>query len=260
LNFSLSNILKTEAIVLKGQKFRDSSKILTLFTKNYGKKKFIAKGARDVKSKFIGTLEPFSYVTIVFYQKETRDLQILSQCDLAEPFLKIHNNIEKTYIALAVIELIDKTLHEEEPHPILFDSCIETLKALNESTKNELNFLWHFELKLAGILGFKPHLDRCAICKNEINTGDTALFRMEKGDMVGEECLRNEMKGKGFSLECVRILQKFQNSKVGQIGNIVPSKQAQKEINDFFNIYLNYHFENIGQLKSLVFWETIKVM
>ena len=72
-------ITKSEAIVLKSMDFRDSSKIVTFYTRSFGKLKGIAKGARQMKSKFGAALEPITRVSLVLYKKEHRDLQLISE-------------------------------------------------------------------------------------------------------------------------------------------------------------------------------------
>jgi DNA repair protein RecO (recombination protein O) len=74
-------ITKTEAVVLKSMNYRDSSKIVTFYTRGFGKVKCIAKGARQMKSKFGAGLEPITNVSLVLYKKEHRELQLVSQCD-----------------------------------------------------------------------------------------------------------------------------------------------------------------------------------
>ena len=99
-------ILRTEAVVMKGWKLGETSKILSLFTRDFGKVKVVAKGGRGSKSKFKGCLEPLTHLRIFYYDKRTRDLQLLSQADLIDPgglvdtlvaFIK-ENELELKYI------------------------------------------------------------------------------------------------------------------------------------------------------------------
>ena len=78
-------IESTDAIVLRAIKYGDTSKIVTLYTRRFGKVAVIAKGARSAKSKFGSALEPMSLIQAVFYRKENREVQLLSQADLLHP-------------------------------------------------------------------------------------------------------------------------------------------------------------------------------
>ena len=110
-------ILKTEAVVLKGWKLGETSKIVSLYTRDFGKVKVVAKGGRGPKSKFKGCLEPLTHIRIVYYDKRTRDLQLLSQADLIDPYLHIVGNVERTSLGLATAELVNKAVAGEEPFP-----------------------------------------------------------------------------------------------------------------------------------------------
>ncbi len=80
------SLQKTQAVVLKTQRLGETSKILTLYSQKFGKIKVVAKGARGLKSRFYGTLEPLNHISIVYYFKETRELQLLSQADICVKF------------------------------------------------------------------------------------------------------------------------------------------------------------------------------
>jgi DNA repair protein RecO (recombination protein O) len=72
-------LVTTDAIVLRSRKQGDTSKICALYTKEYGLVDVIAKGAREMKSKFAGSLELFMHVTAVFYKKQGKELYLLSK-------------------------------------------------------------------------------------------------------------------------------------------------------------------------------------
>ena len=88
-------IVKSEAIFLKGTNWRESSRILTAFSRDYGKVKLVAKGARRPKSKYGAALEPLTHAQIIFYQRETRDLYTLSEAGVLDTFEGIKGSLEK---------------------------------------------------------------------------------------------------------------------------------------------------------------------
>ena len=94
-------ILQTEAVVLRGWKLGETSKILALFTRENGPVRVVAKGSRLPKSEFKGCLEPLTHIRIVYYEKRTRDLQLLSKTDLVDPHLHIIGDVKRTALGLA---------------------------------------------------------------------------------------------------------------------------------------------------------------
>ncbi len=146
-------LVKTEAIVLKSMKYRDTSKIVTFYTKEYGKLNGIAKGARSAKNKFGSALEPLTHSMLVLYKKEHRDLHLISQCDAIDSFRNFTEDLDRMSIGLAVLELVNQLTHDEERKPALFPLLLETLSALNSSTKNYETYLQAFRLRLAALFG-----------------------------------------------------------------------------------------------------------
>ncbi|MBI5473011.1 MAG: DNA repair protein RecO [Ignavibacteriae bacterium] len=129
-------IVKTEAIVLSAMKFRDTSKIVRLYTKEFGKVSVIAKGARDAKSKFRGGLEPTNHVACVIYRHSNRELQLLSQCDIVQSFRTLSDNLEKMFAALSAVELVDLVSHGEDENQTLFTLLLNHIRVVNDATNH----------------------------------------------------------------------------------------------------------------------------
>ncbi len=87
-------LLKTPAIVLKSRKWGDADRIVTFFTLKHGKVRGVARGARRMKSRFGGTLEPFVYCDLVLYEKPGDTLYRVSQTDVRQAFHPLRNSLE----------------------------------------------------------------------------------------------------------------------------------------------------------------------
>ena len=96
-------ILKTEAIVLRTMKYRETSRIATLYTKEAGKLSVIAKGARDGRSRLAGALQPMNHVAAVIYTRESRELQLLTQCDIIAASRALTDDLDRMAAAMAVV-------------------------------------------------------------------------------------------------------------------------------------------------------------
>jgi DNA repair protein RecO (recombination protein O) len=113
-------ITRTDAVVLKSMKYRDSSKIVTFYSRRFGKVQGIAKGARQMKSKFGAALEPLSAVSLILYKKDHRELQLISQCDTLKTYKNIHSELERLAVGLSIIELLNQLTREEEGNDALY--------------------------------------------------------------------------------------------------------------------------------------------
>jgi DNA repair protein RecO (recombination protein O) len=119
---------KAKAISLKNAPFAEADKLVTLFSREHGKIKVIAKGARRVPSRLGGRIETFSY-TDCFIAKG-RSLDILSQCEVLETFQSLRDDPAALRVGLYLLKLIDAGTVEGQPNPELFDLLLKGLTAL----------------------------------------------------------------------------------------------------------------------------------
>jgi DNA repair protein RecO (recombination protein O) len=188
-------ITKTEAVVLKSMNFRDSSKIVTFYTRRYGKVKGIAKGARQMKSKFGAALQPITKVSLVLYKKEHRDLQLISECDAIKTYKSTHSELERMAVALSVLELVNQLSHEEEENDKLYLLLVDTLNEIERAKKNFISLLFAFEIRYAAQFGFAPNLEICSHCGRSLNDMEaegTAVFRLSRGAVLCNRCSTSE--------------------------------------------------------------------
>lgn len=242
---------KTEAIILKSQRQGETSKILTLYTRAFGKIKVIAKGARSSKSKFGGSLEPVNYVAIVFYEKENRDLQFLSQADIIESFSRIKKDLDKTTISLAVCELVNRLEIGLEPNPPLFRLFLELLHAINLTENDPMNLFRAFQVRLFDVFGFRPQFDACLKCGNQ-NVGQV-VFDIRHGGYICEDCSYADTPGVKLTPNSLAGLREFQRESLSGLGALISSAYSQQQVDAFLDAYLKYHFEGLAELNTLKF-------
>ncbi|OVE78803.1 DNA repair protein RecO [bacterium I07] len=249
-------ILKTEAIVLKGWKMGETSKIISFYTKDFGKVRAVAKGARDIKSKFKGCLEPLTHVRIIYYDKRTRDLQLLSQIDLVEPHLGLIGHMEKTTLGLAAAELIDRAVVGEESFPAIFDLLADTLITLTESEGFLESVFWYFQTHFIGLMGYEPSWDACISCQGSLGASG-GYFQPESGGLFCERCgnVRGGLKIRGETLEIMYWLQKCPSHEVSQL---TPDPANIAEIRRMYEQYFRVHIEHLRKLRSLKLYYNLK--
>ncbi|HEY6952651.1 MAG TPA: DNA repair protein RecO [Bacteroidota bacterium] len=251
-------LTKTDAVVLKSMKYRDTSKIVSFYTSQFGKLKGIAKGARRADNKFGSSLEPLSYVTLVIYKKEQRDLHLISQCDSIRSFGKIRDTIEKLAVGLSILELVDQLAHEEEENRALFSLIVDTLGALDGSPKNVESLGRAFQIRVAALLGYAPSLEVCSECGKTLvdGEGQSAVgFHLANGAVTCSDC-RSVGRGKhgvddiAVSPATVQILRRFLAARIDSVTSIAYGEQIGNELDDILRSYLRYHFDNMKELMS----------
>jgi DNA repair protein RecO (recombination protein O) len=154
----MSKIIKTEAVVLSKLNYGDSSSIVTLFTKEYGKLSAMLKGGRNPKSKLSLIVDPINYLEVIFYNNPSRDLQILSSADIKAHFSKIKDDLDKLKYAHSVIELVKNLSVEHEVNKKLFSGIIRILELMGEGKENPAVTFGRFFLFFLKELGYEFQL------------------------------------------------------------------------------------------------------
>lgn len=242
-------ILNTEAVVLRGWKMGETSKILTVYTKDFGKVKVVAKGGRGPKSKFMGCLEPLTHIRIIYYDKKTRDLQLLSKTDLIDPHFRIIGDMKRTALGLAAAELVDRAIVGEGTHPEIFNLLISVLHNLNAGNGFLEGYLWYFEGHFIDMMGYKPTWDACLSCHKSLGA-EGGYFQPQSGGLLCSDCGAT---GGGLVIggETLEILYWLQGCELSEADNLDPATSQKKEIRRMFDQYFKTHIEHMKSLRSL---------
>lgn len=147
------SIVRTQAIILKGMKYNESSKIVSLYTKSHGKLSVLVKGARSLRSGISTAFDNMNFIDLHLRVKETRELQVLYKAECIESFSQIKSAIEKIASAYKIIEIIYKSTHEYDKNEKIFCLLLHCLKYLNENETNPDILYLYFQIYLLDYLG-----------------------------------------------------------------------------------------------------------
>lgn len=180
---------KTEALVLRGVDFSESSRIVTFLTPGRGRLVCIVKGARRKNSPFTGVLETFNRVELVYYWKEGRQTQILGEAALLDEFAGLKRDLERVSYAGWPLEVAARVAHENEPSEELFAALAEGLASLCAWPGSaRLHACWQV-LGLLNAAGFAPSLEACVRC-GSLQIPDAPGFALD-GGVVCAGCAGN---------------------------------------------------------------------
>src|SRR5262249_15011191 len=190
---------RLEAVVLKLHALGDTSRIAVLYSRERGIVRTVAKGARQPKSKFAGTLEPLARVSALLYFKENRDLQLLSALDLIESYAT-PADFERLAHAQAAVELVDRLVWGEEEHAALYDLLVAALGRIARDPSPALAAdSVAFQVQAAGLLGYRPVLNACAGCGRD--PGPSRVFAPSRGGLLCDHCAAQEVGSLRLSAE-----------------------------------------------------------
>ena len=166
-------IEKTEALVLRAIKFGETSKILTLLTRDFGIVKAIAKGVRGARPKFGSALEIFARSEIVLYRRRDRDLQLIGSADLVEAHLVLASSLRRYAFGSGIVEFIPRVISGEIASATesiaLFDEAARCLDLVSLAPDETLPYLLRaFQLRFVSLLGHGMELHTCLECGKEI--------------------------------------------------------------------------------------------
>jgi DNA repair protein RecO (recombination protein O) len=228
------------AIVLRHSNWGEADRMLTLFTSEMGKLRAIAKGARKMRSRKAGHLEPFTHVRLMLARG--RDLLIVTQAETVDAYLPLREDLVKTGYAAYVLELIDRFSYEDETESsIPFRLLAETLGRISQETDAWLA-VRYYEMRLLDYLGFRPHLFKCANCERAIQPEDQ-FFSPSVGGVICPRC-GNGLPGLwNISMETLKYLRHFQRSGYAEASRANPTEGSKKELETLMQAFFTYLLE-----------------
>lgn len=169
------------AFILHRRPFRDTSQILDVLTRDYGKIAVVARGSRGSKSKLAGILRPFLPLRVSWVAKS--DLGTLTGAEAAGAPAGLR--ADALFSAYYVNELILNFLHRHDPQPEIYElyaRVVPTLAGFDDVAAT----LREFELELLGLLGYAVSLDHEAGSQNDIDPICNYDYRVEQGPVPVE--------------------------------------------------------------------------
>jgi len=158
---------ETEAIVLRTYRLGEADKIVSLFTRQFGRLRAAAGGAQRTRSRYGGTLEPLSYIRLWLFERENRDLLRLNSAELLESFFDMQKDYRRQVAAQYLVEVSERLLPEREVNERAFRLILAVLRALKRSAEIDRPLVY-FNYWLLRLGGYLPDLERCAACVREL--------------------------------------------------------------------------------------------
>lgn len=197
---------KTDAIVIRLADFSNTSRVVTFFTRDFGKVSAIAKGGKRLKGPFDSALDLLSACRIVFLRKSSSALDILTEASLQERFRPAPGDMNGYYAGCYVAELLAGLNEPYDPHPEMFDAAREVLSTLSQGGDFRLPVL-AFELRMLREIGQLPSFDECIHCSAAIESGGSGSFWMSQGGILCPDCQQEQYSDHPIQAGTVAILK-----------------------------------------------------
>ena len=227
---------RAEAIVIRCIDYSESSVVLSLFTREFGRISALAKGAKRKSSKLTGHIDLFCHSDIVLSMSGRRErLNILADADAIDEFTGTRKNLKSYCSACHAAELVQNMTAQDDPNPELFEQLLVFLRAVERGRDAALS-LFMFEARLLVLSGFMPQLSACISCGAPVRK--TAAFSTRLGGVVCADCAP----GQEYLIPKVpagvlSLFDRLASGKLTKLDRVSVSPQAVKQMRHFLDQY-----------------------
>jgi len=237
---------ESEAIILRSFPLGEGDRLISFFSRTEGRLRGVASGARKPKSRFGSTLEMFSYVRIWYFERETRDLVRINQCDLIESFMDAQRDYVSTLAFALLSEATEGVLGEREAAEANFRLLLVAARALKSGASSVL-VLAYFAFWSVRLGGWMPRLDRCSLCNTEL--GEAAYVSGERGVICGNCRLPGE---RAISQQALAVMRRMATEKLESLMTAIAGDRNVSEVMDFMFDVIEFHIEKRLQSRRLL--------
>jgi DNA repair protein RecO (recombination protein O) len=226
-----SRLYRTPAVVLKRMDLGEADRIVTLFSRDEGKIRAVAKGVRRTTSRSAGHLEPFTLSDVLF--AVGRELDVISQADTLESFRAVREDVDLASHAYYLMEVVDLLTEDRSENRAVYDVLVESLRDLTTATDARL-VLVSFHLKLLDALGYRPELRECVSCRASIQP-ERNHFSALLGGVVCASCGPREPTARAIGTSALKLLRFVQLTQGERSVNVPPQvcREAEALLRDY---------------------------
>jgi DNA repair protein RecO (recombination protein O) len=249
---------ETQAIILRATDFGESDRIIHFFTRDFGRMRGVAKGAKRSLKRFVGSLELLAHVDLHFFEKKTIDLVRIESSNLRAQFPGIRADLDKFGEACLLAEIVTLATGEREAHRPLFDTLarglalIDRLPAWTEKGEGVGRLL---ETRLLSLVGFEPEVNACVRCRVPLDRITRAAFSVVRGGVLCEGCARGERDLIPVGLGTLRLLAQGLRADVDLFPRFAwapaSSAEAARVLHPFAQAHLGRELRTLRFLTSL---------
>lgn len=220
-----ARLYKTEAIILRGRKLGEADRILTLFTPTFGKMEAKAKGVRKTTSRLSGHLQPLNRCRLQLARGHVSD--VITGCETLASFRAIREDLDLLSRALYVAELTDRMTAEHVQSLPTYRLLLDTLGRLESGLAPD-TALRFFEMRLLDQSGFRPEIERCVGCGNDLEPVDN-FFAPVAGGAVCRQCVPGLAGPRVMTLNGLKVLRLLQRGSYNDVARVnVPPALAEE--------------------------------
>lgn len=240
---------KCEGIVIRSTDYGETNKVVTLYTREWGKFGVMARGAKKPSSRLSAITQLFTHG--YFLVQKGSGLGSLQQGEIITSMRTVREDIFLTAYSSYIVELTDKSTEERKTNPFLFELLYQTLYYMNEGYDQDI-LMNIFEMKILNVLGLYPTLNQCSVCGS---TDGHFSFSIRENGFLCHRCLDKDSYHFKLSSSAVKLLRLFYYFDLSRLGNISVKEETKEElkkvISTYYEEYSGLHLKTKKFLNSM---------
>lgn len=238
--------------MLRRSNFGEADRMLTLYSKEFGKIRALAKGARKPQTRKTGHVELFMRTNFMFARGKSID--IITQAELVEAYQAIRTDLVRTTYASYAVELVDLFTAEADRDLGKYNLLADALSWFAIAPDLMLTARY-YELRLLSLAGFQPQLFHC-VSRGETIKEQDQFFSAEAGGLICPDCRSSDPGARAISAPAVKVLRYLQTRDWDTVKVLRLRGQLSRELESLMHHYLSYILER--NLKSVDFLKRLR--
>ena len=178
---------KTAAVVIGSFTLGESDRVVTFYTRDFGKVRGVARSARRARSRFGGALELFTLGTLVFFDGGRSDLVSVDHFDVAQPFRAVREDLDRLGHAAWMVECVARLTAERDPHAAVYGLLVRALRSVDAGAAAR-RVLVSFGVRCVHALGHGLRTDACVACWASRGGRAWTAIDLDGGGVVCPSC------------------------------------------------------------------------
>lgn len=229
-------IQKSDGIILRSQELRQTSLIVNLYTRDFGKIKGVFKGVRGPKAQVGTFIHLFSLNQIIFYERRRTPFYTISGLELLDYFGPIRKDYVRVGFASYFLDMVDSFTEIGDKNKALFELLLNSLKLLCGSSSPR-RIARIFEIKLLGLLGIMPEVKRCLNCNRQIAQ---PRFSLKLGGLLCSLCRDRDITAQAVLLGTVNFIRAVGESSFDKVIRLKVSEKVGRDVERTLRGFLDY--------------------
>jgi DNA repair protein RecO (recombination protein O) len=195
----------SDAFILGTHALREKDRIVSFLTRDAGKKRGVARGARGPRSHFLGALEPMTEARVVYFEKEGRDLVSIDEVEPIRPSFALSRDLGRALLLSSLAESLEVFVSDSDPAEPFYRLARHAIDSLVEGASSEVVGAY-FDVWILKLSGLFPAPSECAGCGRPLTQDDALLFDESRPGFIGPECRGEALR---LSREALETLRRF---------------------------------------------------